>query len=641
MRARVAARTIAPVRLRAIFFRALLKFSAALTACARPPSPAPDLRAAIVDAPAGTDVGAYTIAVRLNAARRVITGTERVVWRNTSSRPAEALWWHLYMNAFDGPDTLFMRSGGLAGHRGHAPGDRGRIDVTGMRLASGEDLLGRSGDDPAVPRDRTQLFTTLPRPVAPGESVTIDVSFRTSLPAAFARTGYFEDFVFAAQWFPKLAVLEHDGTWAHFPFHSNAEFYADFARYDLTVTVPHGDIVGACGIEVGTPRTGPDGDTHHFVAEHVHDVSWTAWSQFRERWETLDGVAVRTLAPPGLEGVVRRTLDALGRAFPAFRTRYGRYPYPQLTLVIPPRGAGGVGGMEYPTLITTEGLWFTPSSVHDVEWVAIHEFAHQYFYGLFASNESAHPFLDEGLADYASGRVLTDWFGAGHELFAGVGVGLGYEAFEGGMAGGIHDGLAATLGSADFPSYLSYGDHVYRRTAAAFQSAERLFGRDVVDRGLAAYAARARFAHPTPDVLFHALAETDARLGEFVRQALDGPARLDDAVVSVASVPHDGAFVTTVRLRHSGALAPARRLRVDFADGSHQETPTLAGMTSVTFTSPSPAFAARIDPVAALPSDQNRLDDARLAQGAHARGDGGLTARLAFVLEALLRVVGP
>ena len=73
-------------------------------------------------------------------------------------------------------------------------------------------------------------------------------------------------------------------------------------------------------------------------------------------------------------------------------------------------GAEATAGMEYPTLITTGALWWAPRRVRDVEYVTLHEFGHQYFQGLLASDEFAQPWLDEGLNSYANLLVYEDWF---------------------------------------------------------------------------------------------------------------------------------------------------------------------------------------------------------------------------------------
>ena len=72
----------------------------------------------------------------------------------------------------------------------------------------------------------------LPRDVQPGETIALDVVWDDKLPAVVERTGFDGSFHMIAQWFPKLAKIEADGTFAHFPFHHLGEFYADWRVID-------------------------------------------------------------------------------------------------------------------------------------------------------------------------------------------------------------------------------------------------------------------------------------------------------------------------------------------------------------------------------------------------------------------------
>ena len=85
---------------------------------------------------------------------------------------------------------------------------------------------------------------------------------------------------------------------------------------------------------------------------------------------------------------------------------FGPYPYETLRVVVPPPGASGAGGMEYPTLITAWDASVPPESLA-VDQVVVHELAHQYWYGMVASNEFEEPWLDEGLATYTENKMMT------------------------------------------------------------------------------------------------------------------------------------------------------------------------------------------------------------------------------------------
>ena len=59
----------------------------------------------------------YDLAVTLDPEARTVTGLERVTWRNPDRVPVDELQFHLYLNAFSGPNSTFMRESG-GGHRG-------------------------------------------------------------------------------------------------------------------------------------------------------------------------------------------------------------------------------------------------------------------------------------------------------------------------------------------------------------------------------------------------------------------------------------------------------------------------------------------------------------------------------------------
>src|SRR4029079_10208705 len=134
------------------------------------------------------------------------------------------------------PGTTFNReSGGQLRGVSNASLRAGRIDVTSMRREDGtalSPLLTCERPDDGNPDDETVARVLLPRPVGPGETVTIDVEFTSVLPQVYARTGYAGDFFLVGQWFPKVAVYEPAGTrgrsaggWNAHQFHALSEFY--------------------------------------------------------------------------------------------------------------------------------------------------------------------------------------------------------------------------------------------------------------------------------------------------------------------------------------------------------------------------------------------------------------------------------
>lgn len=458
------------------------------------------------------DVVDYTLRATLDVGTHTVHGQGRIHWRNQSRRPQAEVWIHLYLNAFKNERSVYLRE--RVGGRGSTePSDWGWIDLHRLSIVEHDgttsDLLPtielrRPGDD-----DETDARVPLHRPVAPGEAIDLDVEFDDKLPPIIERTGYRGSFHMVGQWFPKIARLEPDGTWAHFPFHHLSEFYADFGTYDVTLDVPRNFTVGATGPVIDSRTDGARRAERHVQAD-IHDFAWTAWNRWRVRSEKIDDVDVRVLFPPGFDAVAERDLAAIRFALPYDSRRFGRYPYSVLTVVHPEENANEAGGMEYPTLITTEGPWWIPSAIHLPEIVTVHELGHQWFYGLIATDEAAWPFLDEGVNQFVETDVMQQWQGDGSALdWMGLRISdAALQAIE--AAPAVHDEPIAQP-AASFSTGVNYARLVYSRTAAVLETMARTYGRDAVAKALGLYARRYRFEHPGPAELLAVFGEV---LGE-------------------------------------------------------------------------------------------------------------------------------
>lgn len=485
---------------------AALLIAALLSLPARPaPAPAPpraDASSALKTERSRPEalVASYTLEARLDTSTHRVLGKGHIDWVNTASVPIRSLFFHLYLNAFKNDRTLFLRSPFAAGRGGAQAREFGYIDLKFLRARElgGVDLWpARKPHSPGDPEDETDIEVPLPTELAPGARLTLELEFEAQLPQIVERTGYSGNYHFVAQWFPKLARLEADGRFAHFAFHPQAEFYANFGRYDVTLDVPSTFTVGATGSRVEQTQV-KDRQRLRYVAEPVHDFAWVAWDGFVEQRARLGKVEVTLLSPPGHAASRAATLDALSFSLPYFEQRLGSYPYPTLTVVHPPVGAEASGGMEYPTLITTGGPWYFPfTGLRALEAVTVHELAHQWFYGLLASNEAKFPFLDEGLTSYAEQAALGARYGPGSS-FSGFGLELdGHSLFRVFSAARGGDEAIAEPAS-QFSSFRNLGALVYSRTATLLETLSRVWGRERSERAFREYAERYRFGHPGP-----------------------------------------------------------------------------------------------------------------------------------------------
>ena len=460
----------------------------------------------------------YRIDVRLDHASRALTGRETIRWRNIASGSATELQFHLYWNAWRDLDSTFMRERQLApGFRPPREDAWGSIDVTRLTVGS-FDLTAHQrflAPDDGNTRDRTVMAVTLPEVVQPNETIEVNVEWTAKIPRTFARTGYVGDYYFIAQWFPKIGVFE-DGGWNTHQFHAATEFYADYGVYDVRMTVPAGFVVGASGRLVERAANADGTETHRHLGEDIHDFAWTTSPHYLVSEQTfehpsLPPVRMRLLLQPEHDGQASRHFDATSAALKYYGEFYGPYPYGYITIV-DPAFQSGAGGMEYPTLFTAGARWLAPRRVAVPERVTIHEAGHQWWYGLIASNEFEHAWMDEGLNTFSEARtveaagitnLLALRFFGGFVPWVIDDITLA-RATDGNRLAGYRDNAEADDPSVPtfryWPSTATFIS--YNKTALWLHTLERQLGWPLFQQVLSAYWERWRFRHPRPDDFF-------------------------------------------------------------------------------------------------------------------------------------------
>jgi hypothetical protein len=625
----------------------------------------------VIAGPAGATalsprIANYELRVQFDVAAHVVRGHETLVWRNTAAVAAPDLCFHLYLNAFANNRSSFMRELGGAADAWVARHPDGWGYTTIERLRIGEaDLTERlqfihpdddNGDD------RTVVRVLLARPVAPGATVTVDVDFVSKLPQVLARSGYAGPFAMVAQWFPKIGVYA-GGVWTCNQYHAASEFFADFGVYEVGLTVPSAGVVGATGVQEEEHDNGDGTKTLRFRAEDVHDFAWAYDPRFLEVKQTIDGVMVRLLLQPDHLPQARRHTEAVRASLGFQRQHFGAYPYPQLTVVDPGPGARGAAGMEYPTLITVGTTWWMPAGLRLPEMLVAHETAHQYWYGIVATNEAGEPWLDEGVASFVEGRIMDATYGKGSyaDLF-GLHVGriaahrLGY------LAATRHDPLVRKAW--EFLNSRSYGAIAYSKGALTLETLDDLLGGNVVEPALGDYYARWRFRHPTTRDLLATLSEASGRnLDWFFSQLVEGSEVIDYAVTRVRSEvlsPFAGypvsvaaagepvqagtsdqpTYRSEVVVERLGAVHVPVSIKVAFDDGTSavEQWDGQAEWKRFEYTGQQRVDWAVVDPDDLIPLDVNRLNNSRMRVPA-ARGVTRLVARWGFWFANLVYVL--
>ena len=477
----------------------------------------------------------YAITARLDPKSRTLTGDEILTWRNTSNIAATRLRFHLYYNAWRNTSSTWMRERRLAGDTAltsRPESDWSWIDVTTVRVigaGAGGDLTGAVrfvAPDDGNTEDRTVMEVPLERPVAPGGTLNVQIAWALRVPRTFARTGTIGNFYFMAQWFPKIGVLEDTG-WNCHQFHSATEFFSDFGNYDVRLTVPKGWMVGATGVERDRRDEADGTTTHHYYQEDVHDFAWTTSPDYIERHArfehpNLPAVDMRLLLQPEHAGQAERHFEATRAALKYYGEWFGPYPYGHITIV-DPAWQSEAGGMEYPTLFTAGTRWFTPRDVTTPEGVTVHEAGHQFWYGIVATNEFEHGWMDEGFNTFSTARAIANVQRYSPNYYAkryfGGFIPWTFRDFplsretDGDRLASYR--LAAKADTQSTPTWHYWSGTAsaitYAKTALWLHTLERLLGWETMQRIMSTYFARWAFGHPKPQDFFAIVNEVSGR----------------------------------------------------------------------------------------------------------------------------------
>jgi hypothetical protein len=465
----------------------------------------------------------YRIRARLDHPGRTVTGSQVITWRNITANPAATLQFHLYYNGWRNTRSTWMRERMLAGDTALARRPESEwsfIDIKRMRILRGGDTtdvtagLRFIAPDDGNLDDRTVVEAPLTVAATPGETIEIEIDWTSRVPRTFARTGAIGNFYFMAQWFPKIGVLEETG-WNCHQFHAATEFFSDFGTYDVELDLPGGWIVGATGrLASATPQG--DRTIHRFTQEDVHDFAWTTSPDYVEhtaRFEhgSLPPVDIRLLLQPEHKGQAGRHLEATRAALRYYGEWYGAYPYGHIT-VIDPAWQSGAGGMEYPTLFTAGTRWLQPERATQPESVTIHEAGHQFWYGIVATNEFEHAWMDEGLNTFTQAKVMAESFYPHYYA----------KRYFGGFVPWVFRDLPLTrdVDGNRMTAFRPFAAHdaqstptfrywpgsasaiSYNKTALWLHTLERMLGWNTLQRILSTYFTRYAFKHPKPDDFF-------------------------------------------------------------------------------------------------------------------------------------------
>lgn len=192
----------------------------------------------------------YTIDARLDAATGMVTGRETVVIRNTSDSALTAIQLRLDQNVFASNvprgETVGEITTGM-------PITRMTFNGAPVELRPVRQPRGAPPQLAAFGLDQTSARITLPTALAARSTCTLEIEWSFKVPAADngrgLRMGAWGDSLYqVAQWYPRVAVYDDLRGWDLDPYLGPSEFYNNYGRFDVTLDVPAGWVVGASGV---------------------------------------------------------------------------------------------------------------------------------------------------------------------------------------------------------------------------------------------------------------------------------------------------------------------------------------------------------------------------------------------------------
>lgn len=554
----------------------------------------------------------YDISVKLLDGG-MLEGTETLTWKNPGRKPVTDLYLHLYPNAFTPGSTFINESGGQLRGVKMTAGKEGAMELTELATESGETLLPRLRyvqPDDGNTQDRTLTAFRLPKAVSPGQSVTVRIKFTVKLPQVFARMGQAGDFVMAGQWFPKVAAYETAGVrgrategWDLHQYHGNSEFYADFGIYSVRIDVPADRIVAATGFQYKQPAVKDGRKIYQFYAEDVHDFAWSASPHFVTAEDSFSsegvpGVRIKLYLDPQHADQKERYMHAAKSALAKLGEWYGDYPYTTLSVVVPPADAEGAGGMEYPTLVTGAAA-ADDNPGYELERTLVHEIAHQYWYGIVASNEFEEAWLDEAFTSYSEEKLMAAIYGVAPRTTV--------ESLY------MTNPLPLKLDSWSYGSSDAYAENVYIRGKLVLRAIEAQVGEKTMAKIMRTYFQKYRFKHPDSQS-FQRIVEsvTKAEWKDFFQAYVYRGESADFAVVSARTAADgEGGYQSNVLLTRKLGSPQAVTVLFGFKDGQtvRKTWDGIQNHIQLRLESAAPLEYVSMDPMLDVVLDHSRYDN--------------------------------
>ncbi len=444
----------------------------------------------------------YQMDIDFDSDKHQFTGVQKLTYTNNSPDTLKQVFYHLFFNAFQPGSMMDERSRAIAD-----PDKRIGTRVSGLNNKEigyhKINSLTQNGKVVSFEVRQTLLQVLLVDPILPGQKAEFEMKFNSQVPVQIRRSGRDNaegiDYTMT-QWYPKMAEYDENG-WHADPYVAR-EFYGVFGTFDVNINIDYQYKIGGTGVhlteeanwEVVNVEEGlktyklqkskKGKRTWSFHAENVHDFAWAADKDYiRTSYPGPDGLELNFFYLKGQDSTWSRLPKYTAQFFKLMNKQFGKYAYPQFSVI-----QGGDGGMEYPMCTMLKGT----GKINGLVGVMVHESAHNWYYGMLASNETQYPWMDEGFTSFAEEEILNQMSLAPQE-----------NAHKGAYRGHAYLFLKGNPEPLSTPGdYFSinqtYGISSYSRGELFLSQLRYILGKEDFDKGMLVYFNKWRFKHPDP-----------------------------------------------------------------------------------------------------------------------------------------------
>lgn len=524
-------------------------------------------RAITAQAPAGywQQHVEYQLDIRLDDQTHAVQGREKLKYFNNSPDTLRKVYFHLYWNAFQPNSALAKWAKRTADPFidpklfGLKPDEIGKQDIFSVQ---------QNGSAVSFRVNETILEVELSRPLRPGDYDVIDIAWQGQVPVTIKRGGRGNasgvSYSFT-QWYPKVCAYDRFG-WHADPY-IGREFYGEYGSFKVNITLPKKYSVAATGVLKNGNAVGfgyeDEGakpppnygfvNVWKFEADNVHDFAWAADPEY-----THDKIKVRknltlhffyqpspetTASFEKLKKFAVENLDFI-------ESEFGPYLYPQFSFA-----QAGEWAMEYPMLTQIEKTGPNDGLIE----TAVHEWMHNWYYGMIGNNENDYPWMDEGFASYAASVIM------GHAQPENTPA-LRRIAPDEVAKYPLQNTESMATPANLFKSSESYFYTSYSRAECFLWQLRYIVGDEAFKQGMLRYFGDWHFNHPTGDDFIRAMERASGmELDWFYAGWVKTTKSIDYGVEKVAA---DGASATIITLKNYGDLAMPAEVLVTFSDGA-------------------------------------------------------------------------